>query len=981
MPQAAAAHPAFTLQRTHTIAALNLSIEEYRHKVTGAMHYHLAADNPENVFMVALRTVPEDSTGVAHILEHTALCGSRRFPVRDPFFMMIRRSLNTFMNALTSSDWTAYPFASQNRKDFQNLLEVYLDAVFFSRLDPLDFAQEGHRLEFEESNNPDSNLVFKGVVYNEMKGAMSSVPSQLWQAVCKHLFPTVTYHHNSGGEPENIPDLTYDQLLDFYRTHYHPSNAIFMTFGDIPAAEHQANFESLALNEFTPLDREISVPDEQRYSAPQRVYESYPYTPENDASEADNKHHVVIGWLLGASTDLESVFEAQLLNNVLLDNSASPLLHALETSKLGNSPSPLCGLEDSMKELVFVCGLEGCREDAVSAVEHLVESTLEAVARDGVPFEQLEAMLNQLELQQREISGDSYPYGLQLLLTALSSATHRGDPIALLDMEPAIAAVRKKIKDPDYIKTLTRRFLLDNPHRVTLHMAPDTNLGDQRLAEEKARLAAIKDSLDADARQAIIDQAAALNERQQSVEDESILPKVGLDDIADAPDDIPFESTTTAQLPTTRYNRGTNGLVYQQLVSRVPQLPDNLLPLLPYYTSALTEVGIGNLDYRQTQAQQAAVCGAINAFNTFRSDIHDIQGILGYSVLSSKALQRFHTEQSQLMRDTFDSARFDELDRLGELLAQQRAHAENSITGNGHAYAMQAASSGLCALANLNHRLSGLAGLQALKRRHDALQEPQALKDYADQLQQIHSHFQAAEKQLLVIAEEEVQQSIQQANQTIWQDCSNGSTSPLTLPGQHTAVQQCWITAADVNFCAKAYATVPLTHPDAAALTVLGGFLRNGFLHRAIREQGGAYGGGASQDSTIAAFRFYSYRDPRTLGTLDDFDRSIDWLMENQHTAEQLEQAILGVISSLDKPGSPAGEAKRDFQNRLFGRTKEMRDTYRHRLVEVTIEDLKRVASTYLTPDKASVAVLTNQNRFDQDKSFYEKSGAEIFKI
>ena len=239
LPQA---HPAFTALRQQTIESLNIQVQQFEHTATGAMHYHLASSTNENVFLVALRTVPGDSTGVAHILEHTALCGSERYPVRDPFFMMLRRSLNTFMNAFTSSDWTAYPFASQNRKDFDNLLQVYLDAVFFSRLDPLDFAQEGHRVEFAEADNPDSELVFKGVVFNEMKGAMSSVSSTLWSKLCEQLFPSSTYHYNSGGDPEHIPDLSYEELLQFYRSHYHPSNAIFMTFGDIPATEHQAVF-------------------------------------------------------------------------------------------------------------------------------------------------------------------------------------------------------------------------------------------------------------------------------------------------------------------------------------------------------------------------------------------------------------------------------------------------------------------------------------------------------------------------------------------------------------------------------------------------------------------------------------------------------------------------------------------------------------------------------------------------------------------
>ena len=242
-------HIDFNLIRTQGIESLGVEIEEYVHKKTGAVHYHLKTDNDENVFLLALRTMPMDSTGVAHILEHTALCGSKKYPVRDPFFMMIRRSLNTFMNAFTSSDWTAYPFASKNKKDFNNLLDVYLDAVFFAKLDEQDFAQEGHRLEFETPADPKSELQFKGVVYNEMKGAMSSVVSQLWQTVSKHLYPTNTYHFNSGGDPESILDLSYGQLKSFYKKHYHPSNAIFMTYGDIPAATHHESFAQY-LNQF-----------------------------------------------------------------------------------------------------------------------------------------------------------------------------------------------------------------------------------------------------------------------------------------------------------------------------------------------------------------------------------------------------------------------------------------------------------------------------------------------------------------------------------------------------------------------------------------------------------------------------------------------------------------------------------------------------------------------------------------------------------
>ncbi len=954
-------HPAFEWLRSHPLESLNLTVEEYRHRNTGAMHYHLAADYDENVFLVALRTVPHDSTGVAHILEHTALCGSERFPVRDPFFLMLRRSLNTFMNAFTSSDWTAYPFASQNRKDFQNLLEVYLDAVFFSRLDPLDFAQEGHRVEFENPGDANSPLVYKGVVFNEMKGAMSSVPSTVWHTLCKYLYPTTTYHYNSGGDPESIPDLTYEQLQQFYKTHYHPSNAIFATFGDIPAHEHQARFEELALSRFDALPVHIGVPDEKRYHAPVRVFEHYAAdTTDEDLSD---KTHIVVSWLLGKSANLEDLLKAQLLSSVLLDNSASPLQRALETSDLGSAPSPLCGLEDSMRELTFVCGVEGSEAEHVDAVEQMILDVLRDVADNGVAQERLEAVLHQLELHQREIGGDSYPYGLQLIMQALSSATHRGDPIAVLDLDPVLERLREQIRDPEFIKRLARELLLDNPHRVTLVMGPDRELAARRDAAEVARLAQMKEQLGASDKQRVIELAKALEQRQTMRHDESILPKVTLSDVKSDIHVIPHEKHQLGVLPTTFYARGTNGLVYQQLLIELPDLNDEQIALLPYYTSALTEVGVGTQDYLATQEWQSSVCGSINAFTSIRGAIDDEQKVGAWLVLSSKALSRNLAAQSELMKATLENVRWDELPRLRDLVAQQRARREQSVTGNGHHLAMSAASAGMSPVAKLNHALGGLAGIQHVKQLDDSFEQQSELAAYAGKLNLLHQLICAGNKQLLVVAESHDAPRLDDCVGKIWRETSlPNNTTALTLPRQRETVRELWIANTQVNFCAKAYPTVPVDHPDAAALTVLGGFLRNGYLHRVIREQGGAYGGGAAQDSNIGAFRFYSYRDPRLTETLADFDASVQWLQGSEHDPEQLEQAILGVIGSLDKPGSPAGEAKNAFHNELFGRTPEQRRRFRTRILGVTLDDLKRVARSYLQPETASIAVVTNES-------------------
>lgn len=969
-------HPSFEFIRSKTISALKLDVQEYRHKATGAQHIHLAAESDENVFLVALRTVPHDSTGVAHILEHTALCGSEKYPVRDPFFMMVRRSLNTFMNAFTSSDWTAYPFASQNRKDFNNLLDVYLDAVFFSRLDELDFAQEGHRLEFAEPNNPDSELVFKGVVFNEMKGAMSSVPSQLWHTLCKYLYPSSTYHYNSGGEPDCIPDLTYEQLKDFYRTHYHPSNAIFMTYGEIPAAELQSAFEERALKRFSKLDEVISVSDEKRYYAPVKVEEFYPLDESDQQADPDaGKSHVVLAWLLGKTTDLEQTLAAQMLSHILLDNSASPLQQALETSDLGNGPSPLCGLEDSQKELAFVCGLEGCKPENVDAVEALILQTLEKVAAEGVPQSDLDAALHQLELQQREVGGDGYPYGLQLVMTALTAATHRGDPIALLDVDAALASLRKQVQEPDFIQRLVKALLLDNPHRVRLAMHPDSQMNARKLAAEKQRLAAIKASLSEEQKQRIIERTRALEARQQQKDDESILPKVTL---ADVPADLHYIAGSHEEVnryPLRRFTTGTNGLVYQQVTIKLPHLDEELLPLLPYYSICLTELGIGDKDYLAVQRWQAEVVGSISAYSTVRGQSDDVQAIDAYITLSSKALARNHSAMDELLNATLSQTRFDELDRIRELIAQTRARREQSVTGQGHSLAMSAACAGMSPAAKLSHDLSGLEGIVAIKTLDKRLENPDELASFARQLARIHALVAAAPRQFLLVGEAEHLDRYRDNLASRWPAESPAPDfRALALPPVNHKVRQAWITNTQVNFCAKAYPTVPSDHPDAAALTVLGGFLRNGYLHRAIREQGGAYGGGASQDNHIAAFRFYSYRDPRLTETLDDFDASLRWLQETEHESQALEEAILGVIGSMDKPGSPAGEAKQTYQAELFGRTREKRELFRNRILQVKLDDLQRVAKAYLQPEKASIALVTHSGNRDA----VEKFGLEI---
>lgn len=952
-------HPTFELIRQKAVSSLNLLVEEYEHLPTRARHLHLHADDNNNAFLVAFSTVPQDSTGVAHILEHTVLCGSERYPVRDPFFMMMRRSLNTFMNALTASDWTAYPFATQNRKDFDNLLKVYLDAVFFPRLNRLDFAQEGHRVEFVRPTDPISELTYKGVVYNEMKGAMSAPTSQLWQQLQSHLFPTITYHYNSGGDPDVIPDLSYEQLRAFHRKHYHPSNACFLTYGNFKVEEHQALMEQWALSRFNfePLD--FSIPDERRYRTPLRVQTAYPLDSDEGTS---GKTHVMLGWLLARSADLREALESHLLTGVLLDNSASPLRKALETTSLGSAPSELCGLDDSAREMVFACGLEGSDPERADAVEQLILSVLDDVAQKGVPLSQVESVLHQLELSQREVGGGRFPYGLQLMMRVLPASIHGGDPIAFLNIDPVLEELREKIKMPDFITTRVRSLFLDNPHRVRLTMVPEEGLAAERTAAEKARLGAVRAAMSEEQVARVIEQAQILKARQEAEDNPELLPKVGLPDI---PAELPIpegHDDVAAGMPLTWFYAGTNGLVYQQLVVDLPQFDAELVDDLPLFCVLMAEVGCGDLDYLQAQAWQAAVSGGISARASIRGHINDVQQIGAYFALGGKALARNQESLSQLLRETFLRARFDELTRLRELVSQIRASQEARVTDHGHVLAMSAATAGMGPCGALAHRWEGLEGLRRLKRLDDALADESVLEALALRLQRIQAALLNSRRQLLIVSEEGHQESIHSVLEQGWSEVPQGNPAAGKFAAEPArfAVKQGWTTTTQVNFCAKAYMTVPQEHPDAPALTVLGPFLRNGFLHRAVREQGGAYGAGASYRPDTGAFGFSSYRDPRLAETLADFDRAVAWITSGDHEFRLLEEAILSVISEIDRPDSPAGEAVGTFFGALHGRDAAQRRRFRGAILEVTLEDLKRVSHEYLVPETASMAVLSN---------------------
>ena len=946
-------HPAFQLIRQHHVEALDILVSEYKHKVTGAVHYHLATNHDENVFLVAFRTQPMDSKGEAHILEHTALCGSEKFSVRDPFFLMIRRSLNTFMNAFTAADWTAYPFATQNKKDFQNLLEVYMDAAFAANLNPLDFAQEGIRIELENGEP-----VYKGVVFNEMKGAMSSPSDQLYHQLAHHLFPETTYHYNSGGDPKDIPDLSYEELVSFYKSHYHPSNAVFMTFGNEPAYNLQEQFQTLALSKFEQGETLHSKP-ERRLAAPVTVTETYAV----DAEDLKDKTYHVLSWLLPEASNIKLRLGMRLVEGVLLEDSASPLRHYLETCGYAQSTGPFMGVDDSNFEMTFFCAVQGSNPEHAEEFKNGVFKVLEDVASKPVDAALVEAILHQIELHQREINGDGMPYGLSLILNGLSSAIHHSDPIDVWDVDTAIEQVKEELKDPMWLSNLIQEYLLDNPHRVQLTLVPDAEKNAVEAAAEKARLAEIGAQLTEEQKAEIIAQTEALNVRQDTPDDLNLLPKVGLEDI---PAQLQIVQGQLREIisngldtPLNLYHAGTNGIYYQQVLI---QIPDEVVqsPYFNLLSILMGEVGAGEYGYLELQQLQTAVSGGLGMGASLRSKTDDKGQISAWLTLTTKSLVN-NLEAIRLLKLAFEQLRFDEKNRIVELLQQRKARWQSRVSGSGHSYAMQVASRQHSALALRDYHNTGLGALNWLSDLVANIEKDEtAYNALIEELQLIHNRLLKAPKQFLLVCEEHQSDRLVEEVQTVWDKVAieNIQHELTQVDFANSSNDEAWLIQANVQFCASAYAAVEVSHPDSAPLMILAAYLRNGFLHSAIREKGGAYGGGASYDGNACSFRFYSYRDPRLAETFNDFEASVQWLLNAEQQPHQLEEAILGLIASMDKPGSPAGEAITACYALLHKRTPAFRQMLRERLLNVTLDDLKRVAVKYLLEQKPTKSVV-----------------------
>lgn len=936
---------------------------ELRHEATLARHVHIACQDENNAFTVTFPTIPQDDTGVAHILEHIVLTGSKKYPVRDPFFSMKDRSLSTFMNAFTSSDWTSYPFSTRNKKDFYNLLAVYLDATFFPLIAEDSYKQEAWRVEFETASDPTTPLRYKGVVYNEMKGAMASPASVLHELVSKGIFPDLTYAHNSGGDPKHIPELTHQQLKDFHASHYHPSNAYFMTYGSFDLEPTLEMIEKNVLGHFQKLEKEWSIPDQLRFAAPKRFEDVYAVAA-NEVLE--KKTQVVVSFLTTFVGNSLEVLALSVLNRVLMANANSKLRQALIESGLGSALADVSGFSDSSREAIFSAGLKDVRESDADKIENLVLETLQNIVTKGIDEDAVDAAIHRLEIESKEVSNAQFPFALKFLFDMVSAYVYGGDPYLQLQFDSDLEKLQGERKQGRYFEGLIEKYFLKNPHRTLNVLKPDPNLQSVLEAEERAKLEHIKASLTPDQTAQIVADAARLEQAQNQDQDLSSLPTLELGDIPMDFEQFEGSLETVRGAALGLYPQPTNGLSYLDVQANFSVLSFDHKALLPVLAFVLPRLGGGSSTYLQMAARIEGNTGGITASASSRANPSDNLSFSQSFTVSVKALNRNLDGLFSIFADLLAKTEYDTA-HLKNLLGQYRAMLESRLVDAGHSYALALAEAQLSPQGALLEAMNGVSQVRLAKRLANL--DSKGLESLVEDFQTIlTSLFCSSNLRICVTAEPDQLETLKSRVKTLLENFPEARQNVQTSEIKSHAFQPIARSiAAPVAYNALIFKTVPFSHPDAAPLCVLGDFLRSRYVHREIREKGGAYGGWAGANQERGTFYLASYRDPHIKRSFEVFQAASNWLLENSIDAEALKEAILTSCSNVDPLLSADTKGRSRFFGDFSGYTLEVKKAFKKRLLETTASDLQRVAKQYL--HGGAMAVVAGEEKIALENS------------
>jgi len=929
----------FELLKELEIGELKTLARWFRHVNTGAQVLSLMADDENKVFGITFRTPPADSTGVAHILEHSVLCGSRKFPVKEPFVELLKGSLQTFLNAFTYPDKTCYPVASQNLQDFYNLMDVYLDAVFYPQITRAIFEQEGWHFELGDVNDP---LVYKGVVFNEMKGAYSSPENRLSEYSLQSLFPDTAYGLDSGGDPKRIPHLTYDQFRAFHARLYHPSNARIFFYGD-DDPEERLRRVGLYLDEFDPVDVDSAVRLQPPFKQPKRMVRPFMASEEGDQREP--RGMVTINWVLTETVDVETNFALHVLTYILLGMPGSPLRKALIDSGLGEDLAG-DGLGSELRQMTFSTGLKGVKVKDSDRVETLVLESLNRLVQVGIDPKTVEAALNTIEFSLRENNTGSFPRGLSLMLRSLTTWLYDGDPMALLAFERPLETVKAVVRsNPAFFEGMIQKLFLSNPHRTTLILTPDKTLRDREAREEQERLQKARSAMDPERLEAVLKNTFELKRLQgipDSPEALATIPMLKLEDLDRKNKAIPVAFPEGMGIQTLFHDLFTNGIAYVDVGFNLRCLPAEHLPYVPLFGRAFVELGTETEDFVALTQRISRQTGGIHP-QSFTSALRDSRGSAAWLFLRGKALAHQVEALFDILRDMLLTVRWDNRARFRQMVLEEKARVEQILVPAGHQMVGLRLRSHLGEAHWAAEQMNGISYLFFVRELTRAVDE-----DWPRVLSTLEAIHRALLNRRSMIANITVDMAgwdrLEPHLKGLGEAVPEGRTFDRDWPSADTPLHEGMTLPSQVNYVGKGANLYALGYRFHGSALVIARYLRNAWLWDQVRVQGGAYGAFCQIDRLSGALALVSYRDPNLLQTIEVFDRTARFLEETELSRDELSKAIIGAIGDLDSYMLPDAKGFASLIRYLRGDSDEARQQMREEILGTTAADFKAMA-------------------------------------
>ena len=956
----------FTLNKIKHVPELHLTALELQHDKTGADYLHVAREDKNNVFAINFKTNPKDDTGLPHILEHVTLCGSEKFPVRDPFFKMMPRSLASFMNAFTSADHTSYPFSTTNKQDFQNLLAVYLDATLHPLLKKSDFLQEGWRLGPENPMEEASrdNVQFKGVVYNEMKGQMSDASYLFYIRFRDHIFPAI---NNSGGDPQKMTDLTYAELVEFSKRNYHPSNSKIFSYGDLDISA-QLRLVNEALEKFdkTEADRDIKIPLELG-SGPSEITVNGPL---DRMQSAERQIKCSISWLTGETSDIHETFAISLLTSLLMSGYGSPLYEGLIETGLGSNFSPNSGFDTSGRIGIYSIGLDGMKSEDAAHLKETIQTIWKDKSSDAFLPHKIEGYLHQLEIALKHKTAS---FGMGILEKTIPGWFNGVNPMDALQWNEVVDTFRQRLKQDRYLEGLLQKHFM-NDKCLVFRMEPAEMYNSTIESNEQSRREMILSNLERDtetpdeAIKLLGAQELDLLEEQEAKQDANLetLPTLQISDIQRKKERKTLKRSKIGPVACLTRETETNGITYLQGKHLFDGLPDELRLLLPLFTDSLMRLGTKSKSVGDLEAEILLKTGGISVSPFTQPDSFDSARLTEGLTFSSYALDRNVPAMLDLINQIILDIDFNNTAPILELLITKTAGALDAVAETGHHFAVSSAAAALSGRGRLQDQLSGLTQLEHSARLLRAAQNDEsALDGIIDKLKLIQAFAISNSSSLSLRLVNEPNQT--QSNHNLLQSFLARFPFSTSIPQSarnQIAVTQPHISRTffnlpfQVSYSGFALDTVPITHPHKAPLTILSQLLTHNYLHPEVREKGGAYGASASASPISSLFTMSSYRDPSPQKSLTTFEKAGIFGRDRSWNEREMREAKLGLFQGIDAPRAVDSDGYREF---MTGITDDQAQEMRERLLDCTAEQVQQAADKYLVnakQDDMAVCVL-----------------------